>query len=373
LPYVELPVRKLLLASQRSGVGTTTTAINLAVATARAGGRVLLLDADPVGTISTAVDATRTGHRRELTEVGFDLHGGIWCDVVPGLDVLAPYDEGLSGNEDLEHLLQELGSDHLSERYSCVLVDTGPFMSDRPKHLLSQCDEMILVLRAESLSFKTLPLFFETLKTIQREDGGIGLRGILLTMPDGRSWEDDLRRYLGKKVLPVTIPTDDAIDQTAAVTLATPASPAAVQYADLVQMLDLANGAAATVGKAGQHLPAPAAKRPASSGKLRRVARTGSRPDLNEAARTAATGKTTRRRKSARSRGSVRPWQVWIGAGMLGGTMLGSVRSPEQVIPCAVGLATTAGIVLALKLFGGGSTGKKAPAQPSQSAVRERG
>jgi hypothetical protein len=41
---------------------------------------------------------------------------------------------------------------------------------------------------------------------------------------------------------------------------------------------------------------------------------------------------------------------------MLGGTVLGSVRAPEHVLPCAVGLATTAGFVLAMKLIGGSDT-----------------
>jgi chromosome partitioning protein len=59
---VEIAVRKLLIAGQKSGVGTTTTAVNLATATAKAGARVLLVDADPVGCISAALEPPRPEH-----------------------------------------------------------------------------------------------------------------------------------------------------------------------------------------------------------------------------------------------------------------------------------------------------------------------
>jgi chromosome partitioning protein len=365
---VEVTVRKLLLASQKSGVGTTTTAINLAAATAQAGARVLLIDADPVGSISAALDVAQRGRRCELRELGINLPGAMWRDVLPGLDVLCPFDEGLCRDEDLEAVLA--GLEGAKGDYRCVLVDTSPFMGDRPRHLLRHCDEFVLVMRAEAVAFRTLPLFFETVKAIQSEDGGVALRGILLTQPAPGKWELDLRRYLGSRAFPKTIPSDPEVEKSAAngrpLMVHNAQTPAARLYQELGSSLELATAAPLLAGKATGRETA----RPDVSGR-RSLPRPGQEPDpgLKRTrsrpvvavpagdARNAVAGPS--RGKAVRKRGQIRPWQMWIGAGMVSGTFLGSVRSPEHILPCAVGLATTAGFVLAMKFIGKPEKAKK--------------
>ena len=103
---LEKPVRKLLVASQKSGVGKTTTSINLAAAAARAGTRVLLLDADPLSRVAEALRLAVHPQRRTLHQVGVDLPGVLVCDVAPGLDVLSPYEAGPCSDADLYDLLR---------------------------------------------------------------------------------------------------------------------------------------------------------------------------------------------------------------------------------------------------------------------------
>src|SRR5689334_8746380 len=74
--WVDLTVRKLLVASQKSSSGKTTTAINLAAATALKGSRVLLVDVDPVGTVSMALNLTSHKNRKKLQDMfAQPLHG----------------------------------------------------------------------------------------------------------------------------------------------------------------------------------------------------------------------------------------------------------------------------------------------------------
>jgi chromosome partitioning protein len=368
---VEKRVRKLLVASQKSGVGTTTTAINLAAATAHPGCRVLLIDADPVGTISTTLEAPRRGHRRELGTLGINLAGGLWREVVPGLDVLCPYDEGLCSNEEHETLLASL--DGAQGNYRCVIVDTSPFMGDRPRHLFRHCQEFLLVMRAEAVAFRTLPLFFEIVKAIQHDDGGAELRGILLTQPAPGKWETDLRRYLGSRVFPQTIPNDPEIDRAQGCPLvsAHPQSPAAIVYHAVSNALELASPEPVLIEKAngqarlqsaGSSSGGLARRGRGSEGSLKRSRSDGFALPPSRGQRQSGVASRPGRRKA----GGLRPWHMWIGAGMLSGTFMGSVRSPEHILPCAVGIATTAGVVLAMKLMGKSRAPNARPRQPAR-------
>jgi cellulose biosynthesis protein BcsQ len=362
-------------------VGTTTTAIHLAAVAARAGCRVLLIDADPVGCIGSALDAGQRGQRHELRALGLDRPGGFWSDVIPGLDVLSPFDEGLGADDDQEALLGALAAGRRS--YQCVIVDSAPFMGERPRHLLRQCDELLLVMRAEPVAFRTLPLFFETVKAIEREDGGVSLRGILLTQPAPGKWETDLRRYLGSRACAQTIPHDPEADQVLALTTATSTSPAALQYQELCAALELTTAELAVAGNA-RTKPAPlvaasasgrrsASSRNGTDGSLRRGRPQAPVAVSGAAARPATrpTPRARRRKAPRRHTSSLRPWHMWIGAGMLSGTFLGSVRSPEYVVPAAVGLATTAGVVLVMQLLGS-SEPRQSLRRPAAGSPRDR-
>lgn len=236
-------MRKLLVASQKSGVGKTTTAINLAAVTALNGSRVLLVDVDPVGTVSMALNLSSHSPRKTFQDFGLDLRGEICCDVVPRLDVISPYDEGIGSEEDLEKLFALFHADLVQNKYQCIILNAPPFMGERPRQLLKCCDEFILVLRAEALAFRTLPMFMDMARTIDEEDN-VGLRGILLTLPDPGRWETDLRRYLGSKALRPTIPNDPEVPRAEseglAITVANPQAAAAQEFFALSADLDLA-------------------------------------------------------------------------------------------------------------------------------------
>ena len=125
-------MRKLLVASQKGGVGKTTTSINLAAATALAGARVLLLDADPLSSISSSLNLGQHAQRQPLRQAGVDLPGVLVSNVLPGLDVLSPYEDGGCSDDDLEMLLSCFATSAFQECYGCLVVDTPPFLGANP-------------------------------------------------------------------------------------------------------------------------------------------------------------------------------------------------------------------------------------------------
>jgi chromosome partitioning protein len=248
---VENIVRKLLIASQKGGVGKTTTSINLAAATALAGKRILLVDADPLCSVHAALRLDKHDDRISLRDTGLEMHGSICRGLIPGMDVLSPYESGYASEDDLAILLSKLNLPYFQKHYDFMILDAPPFMGMRPRFMFQNCDEYLLVLRAEPMAYRTLPLFLDTVSKIQEEDGPAVFRGVLLTQPSSERWESDLRRHLGDKALPVSIPNDNEVNRAVelgrALVQMAPESVAAQQYLTLAGNLELRPGNAAKV------------------------------------------------------------------------------------------------------------------------------
>jgi chromosome partitioning protein len=248
-------VRKLLVASQKGGVGKTTTSMNLAAAAALAGTRVLLLDADPLSNISTALNLAAHPRRQSLREAGVELAGAWVPDFLPGLDVLSPYEAGHCSDAEFEQLLRVLATPAAQRCYGCMIVDVPPFLGGNPSSLVGSCEDFLLVMRAEALAHRTLPALLELIQRSSRDGHALPMRGILLTLGEGEQegsrWERELRGRFGTRALPEVIPHDESIGKALEAgqigSHQDPDSPAARQYRQLVDKLGLAAEASAAI------------------------------------------------------------------------------------------------------------------------------
>ena len=66
--------------------------------------RVLLLDADPLSNISMSLNLADNPGRQPLRKAGVDLPGVLVQNVIPGLDVLSPYEDGGCSDADFDQL-----------------------------------------------------------------------------------------------------------------------------------------------------------------------------------------------------------------------------------------------------------------------------
>lgn len=224
--------------------------MNLAAATALTGTRVLLVDADPLCNISTALKLAAHPRRQTLRQAGIDLPGVFVPNFLPGLDVLCPYDEGACTDDDFARFLRVLAAPPIRQCYGCTIVDVPPFLGGSAAELLASCDDFLLVVRAEDLAYRTLPAFLELVQRSSRNGCALPMRGILITLPAGEEpgcrLERELRGRFGSRVLPEVIPHDDRIGEalrTGGISSQLyPDSPAARQYQQLAVKLDLADG-----------------------------------------------------------------------------------------------------------------------------------
>lgn len=241
-------MRKLLVVSQKGGVGKTTTSMNLAAATALTGTRVLLLDADPLCNISAALKLAEHPQRQPLRQAAIDLPGIFVPNVIPGLDVLSPYDEGTCTDEDFAQILRAVAAPPIGQSYGCLLIDVPPFLGGSAAPLLASCDDFLLVLRAEEMAYRTFPAFQELIQRSSPDGRSRPMCGILLTLPEGEEpgcrLERELRGRFGSRLLAEVIPHDpqivEALQSGSICSQRFPESPAARQYHQLAAKLELA-------------------------------------------------------------------------------------------------------------------------------------
>lgn len=184
----------ITVASQKGGVGKTTSALNLGYCLSRYGSRVMLIDGDPQGGMAIASNLTRQTdkgliHLMKNTATPDEIIVNTRDKTmsVVGLGIIHPTDVLLLENEarngTLGMLLQSL-----TKGYDYIIIDAPAGVGALPASLLSISHSVILTINCRSISLKTLPLFLKLFKTIQQEHNNyLVFEGVLITMIDQRN------------------------------------------------------------------------------------------------------------------------------------------------------------------------------------------
>jgi chromosome partitioning protein len=187
--------RTVAVASQKGGVGKTTTVASLGVALAELGQRVLLVDLDPQAclTFSLGIDPedlalslhdVLTGERR-LHEVVVTTADGV--DLVPATIDLAQSEASLLMRGSREHALDDALGD-VRARYDWILLDCPPTLGILTVNALTAADEVIVPLQCETLAHRGVGQLVETVRDVARATNPrLRISGILPTMFDGRT------------------------------------------------------------------------------------------------------------------------------------------------------------------------------------------
>lgn len=183
--------RIIMIASQKGGVGKTTTALNLGFSLSRFGGRVLIIDADVQGSLAVAsnlrkrtgqgiIDALKgTVQPEEIIAVTRDGSLAIVGMGTPRPDdVMYVEEEAKKGN--LGALLRKL-----SEGFQYTIIDAPSGVGSMVTSLMGVSDGVIGTVQTKALAIKTLPAFLRAYQW-SRDNLNRSLRfeGVLLTMVD---------------------------------------------------------------------------------------------------------------------------------------------------------------------------------------------
>jgi len=182
-----------VFANQKGGVAKTTTTLNLAVAFAESGYRVLCIDLDPQGnlTMSQGIDPDKV--EKSLYDVLVNDMPISEIIVKREIDIavasidLAGAEIAMStkiGRErSLEKALKEVHGD-----YDFVCIDTPPSLGLLTINALTAADKVIVPVQCEYLSMRGLVQLQNTLRMIQENlNPDVRIEGILPTMLDSRT------------------------------------------------------------------------------------------------------------------------------------------------------------------------------------------
>lgn len=211
--------RIIAVANQKGGVGKTTTCVNLGIGLARAGKRVLLVEADAQGSMAislgvqepdeldiTLVNIMEKTINDEDMEPGEGIiHHAEGIDFIPSNIELAGMETSLVNVMSREKVMQNFLKD-LKGQYDFILIDCMPSLGMITINALVAADSVLIPVEAAYLPVKGLQQLIRTIGQVHRKlNPALDIMGILLTKVDrrtnfARDISEQIKEVYGEKI-----------------------------------------------------------------------------------------------------------------------------------------------------------------------------
>ena len=233
--------RVIAVANQKGGVGKTTTAINLSACLAEKGQKVLAIDMDPQGNMTSGLGIDKD--ELMIGQAGVDevlqKEAIENLDVIPTSIDLSAAEIELIGVDDKEFIIRN-AVQPIKDDYDYIIIDCPPSLSMLTINAMTTADSVLVPIQCEYYALEGLSQLIHTVELVkERLNPVLEIEGVVFTMYDARTnlslqvvenVKENLQQNIYKTIIPRNIRLAEAPSYGMPINLYDPKSTGASAY-----------------------------------------------------------------------------------------------------------------------------------------------
>ena len=245
--------RIIAIANQKGGVGKTTTTINLSACLAEKGQKVLAIDMDPQGNMSSGLGLDKDSIDKTIYDMIIgesDVEEVIDHGTIDNLDIL-PSNVDLSAVEielidvDNKEFIVKDAIQKIRDNYDYIIIDCPPSLSLLTINAMTTADSVLVPIQCEYYALEGLSQLIHTVELVkERLNSTLEIEGVVFTMYDARTnlslqvvenVKDNLQQNIYKTIIPRNIRLAEAPSYGTPINQYDPKSAGAESYMRLAE------------------------------------------------------------------------------------------------------------------------------------------